>query len=469
MRIVGTALLGTVALATAAGVARADGVAILKAQLAALDHKIAVMEQAPELPEGFRLLTISDGALQETPGSPLSARDRAAYAGQATFIGVLPAADRPEGALISWSGYIRAGVVSKSVDDDVHDKAYVLLDGTWVRDPARDVIASQKRDGTTAAGLSQLLVQAKTGTSVGEVGVELEMRVDLAADQYPSLYGKVAWGYWAMTQNLTWGGGYNESLGDLVYGYDGSCTCYFTDNADVEFNPGDTTQLRLDYKSGPIGFAAALESAAIEIMIDPETSASFVDGMLGAAGEITYSGDVFSGEIAGVWRNSDTSETGASEIWQVGLGGSVALGDVATLTFAAATGSGPYEVQSNGTIINELPYENRWWGASAWSSISLSDKTHIELAAGYKHRDGNDATVTSDEGTLEVSGVDYHTYAVMGGFYYTPVDQLTLGIEGEWYTTATTGEAIDTTSNLRYEVDATSDTLWADVVAVWSF
>ena len=43
---------------------------------------------------------------------------------------------------------------------------------------------------------------------------------------------KTAWGYWAMTPELTFGGGYAGSLGNIGYGYDGACTCYYTDNAD---------------------------------------------------------------------------------------------------------------------------------------------------------------------------------------------------------------------------------------------
>mgnify|MGYP000449753674 CR=1 FL=1 len=58
------------------------------------------------------------------------------------------------------------------------------------------------------------------------------------------------------------GGGYAGSLGNIGYGYDGACTCYYTDNADVDFNPGDTTQLRLSYGSGPFAMAIALEDAS---------------------------------------------------------------------------------------------------------------------------------------------------------------------------------------------------------------
>lgn len=465
MRKLALVLLGSAAMAASAIATKADELADLKSELAALDARLAAIEASPAAPEGFRLLTVSEGALVETPGAPLPARARAAYGGHATFIGILPTAYAPAAASISWSGYTRAGLVYEGVDKSTHDKAYVLQNGTWVRDPSKDIKTSDVTNDTNVGARGQLLVQAKTGTSAGEVGVELEMRADLQGNALADLYAKIAWGYWAMTPDLTFGGGYNQSVGDIVYGYDGSCTCYFTDNADVDFNPGDTTQLRASYVAGAVTFDVALESAALDFENDDEDNAKINDGLLGVAGDISYAGDVFSGEIAGVWRDSDQSQTGSSQIWQVGLGGSVEIGDLGTVAFAAATGEGPYEVNSSGTIVNGLAYNNLWWGASIWSSINLGDKAHMELAGGYKHRDGDQSTYK----TYDVSDLDYHTYAVMGGLYYTPVDQLTLGVEGEWYTTETTSNAIDTKTNVRYAVEASSDTLWADVVAVWSF
>ena len=41
-----------------------------------------------------------------------------------------------------------------------------------------------------------------------------------------------------MTPELTLGGGYTGSLGNIGYGYDGACNCYYTDNADVDFESG---------------------------------------------------------------------------------------------------------------------------------------------------------------------------------------------------------------------------------------
>lgn len=456
MRRMKMVLAGCVALAGLTGHAAADELDALKAEIEALNARIAAMEQAPAVPQGFRLLSIYEGALEETPGAPLGARERAAYAGRATYIAVMPTADAPSGATISWSGYVRADLVYNGVDIETHARAYSLTGGDWVRDPAKDEKSSSNTPDTDVGGRSQLLLQANTKTDVGKIGVEIEMRGDMDGNGSSDIYAKVAWGYWEMTPELTLAGGYNQSLGDIVYGYDGSCTCYVTDNADVDFNPGDTTQLRLSYAEGKFGANVALEGAALN-------NGTISEGLLGVAGDITYSGDLFSGEIAGVWRDSNKSQTGSSQIWQVGLGGSIELGDAGSFTFAAATGEGPYTVVTSGTIINGLAYNNLWWGASAFTSLNLGDKAHIELAAGYKHREGDQSVYKG----YDVSDVNYHTYAVMGGLYYTPVSQLTLGIEGEWYTVSLDGDAIK--DNIRYDITADSDTLWADFVAVWSF
>ena len=462
MRMIRIGLLCGVALGAACGAARADELSDLKAQIQALDARLAAAEAQPAVPQGYRLLAISEGSLPEVPGAPLRPRERAAYGNRATIISVLPSADAPPAASISWSGYSRAGVVYHGERQDTHDKAYVLQGGAWVRAPKLDVKTSDDTDDYDVGARGQLLVDAKTDTAMGEVGVELELRADYNGNGASDIYAKVAWGYWAMTPGLTLGGGYNQSLGDITYGYDGSCTCYFTDNADVDFNPGDTSQLRLSYVAGPVTFDVAVEDAGLD-------DGTINDGLLGVAGDVSYAGDVFSGEIAGVWRDSNESQTGSDQIWQVGLGGSITMGDIGSLTFGAATGEGPYEVQTSGTIVNGLAYNNLWWGASALASIKLGDRAHVELAGGYKQRDGDQSSFVKDKVKYEVSDVDYHTYALMGGLYYTPVDQLTLGLEGEWYTTSTTADAINPKTNVRYDVEADSDTLWADVVAVWSF
>jgi len=312
-------------------------------------------------------------------------------------------------------------------------------------------------------------------------------------------YMQTAWGYWAMTPELTFGGGYAGSLGNIGYGYDGACTCYYTDNADLSFDPGDTTQLRLSYASGPFSMAIALEDASLK-------QDSLSGNNLGGAGEIKYSGDSFSGEISGAYRSVNSSdynisgkidttpdvfgdstndvpytyEANLDSLWQIGAGLGFNLGDIASLSLAAAMGSGPtQEVDSSGDIVASYPVQNDWWGVSGLASANLSDTVHAEVGLGYKHREGDSHDgIDADTGntTWRYSGFDYETWAVLAGVYSTPVDQLTIGLEGEWYTAETSvsrkgiedGEDV---SNLgrRDSLNVNTDNWSVDLVSVWRF
>ena len=500
MKMIKMALLGGAAMAVTAAGAQADDLEALKAQIETLNARVAAMETAPAVPAGYALVAISEGDLPQTPGLEMSARDKAAYGNKATVISVLPTADAPAGTTITWSGFARAGLVYSNesvestgklssdaamyadwatdgeasefcVDGDGNDngKCKVTNDGVEVelRDSDDDDIDVKAR--------GQLRVNATTDTAVGEVGVDIRMRANFNGNGAGDVYSDVAWGYWAMTPEVTFGGGYAGSLGNIGYGYDGACTCYYTDNADVAFDPGDVSQMRLAYGSGPFSMALALEDASIRAGGDNFNADDTLNGdKLGAAGEIKYSGDTFSGELSGVWRNIDDNGSGIDSLWQVGAGIGFALGEIANLSLAAATGEGPatYTVDGNITqLISKIPYEQSWWGVSALASMNLNDEIHAELAAGYKNREGKSFDIET-EGNVnwDSDGVEYETYAVMGGLYYDPVDQLTIGVEGEWYTTSADVELDgreDEAGTIKLERD--TDNFSIDLVSVWRF
>ena len=68
------AFLGGAALSVLSVGAQADDLADLKAQIESLNARVAQMEAAPQVPAGYSLLTISEGARPETPGLPLTAQ-----------------------------------------------------------------------------------------------------------------------------------------------------------------------------------------------------------------------------------------------------------------------------------------------------------------------------------------------------------------------------------------------------------
>lgn len=362
MKMIKMALLGGAAIAVTAASAQADDLDALKAQIETLNARVAAMETAPAVPAGYQLIAVSEGDMQSTPGLGFTARELAGYGNKSTIISVLPTDDAPAGTTITWSGYARAGVIyaNKKVDGKVRlyegdgegnwtaAENPVDLDGNAVAnntdkdDVNFPLVTDIDEDDWDVKARGQIRVKASTDTAVGEVGVDVRVRGNFNGNGDADAYMDVAWGYWAMTPELTLGGGYAGSLGNIGYGYDGACTCYYTDNADVGFNPGDTTQMRLSYASGPFSMAVALEDGSLRAGGDNlGASDAFNGDQLSAAGEIKYSGDIFSGEISGVWRGVDEDlytvdgykfgDTGIDSLWQVGAGVGFGLGDLANL------------------------------------------------------------------------------------------------------------------------------------------
>ena len=85
-------------------------------------------------------------------------------------------------------------------------------------------------------------------SAVGEVGARMVIQTHWrdwegsdnwsAKDDSGDAFFDEAWGWWAMTPELTLGGGKAGSLGNIGYGVDGACTCNVTDNADIFLDPG---------------------------------------------------------------------------------------------------------------------------------------------------------------------------------------------------------------------------------------
>jgi hypothetical protein len=477
MKIIKMALMGGAAFAATSALAHAADLDALKAQIEALNARVAAMEATPAVPAGYSLLAISEGPLTQTPGLPMKNRELASYGDEATYITVLPTADAPAGATITWSGYVRAGVIYNNYAPTLKGRTYDADTETW-SGWTTDKAASADTDDTDILARGQLRVTAATDTAVGEVGVDIRMRADFNGNGKGDVYSDVAWGYWAMTPEVTFGGGYAGSLGNIGYGYDGACTCYLTDSADVNFNPGDVTQLRLSYGSGPVSAAVAFEDASLR-GTDLSASDSSDGDKLGVSGELKYSGDIFNGEVAAVWRDKDDNDdAGYTDLWQVGAGMAFALGDMANLSLAGAFGEGPFQTvasnssQDAGEITQSLPYNQSWWGVSGLLSANLSEVIHAEVAAGYKNRDGDSFKTDVFDDPYKSKGADYETWAFLGGVYYDPVPQLTIGVEAEYFT-VTNEATLENTSKAnegdKVQLDFEKDTFTLDLVSVWRF
>jgi hypothetical protein len=356
MKMMKIALLGTAALAAVSVSARADELSDLKAQIEALNARVASVEAAPTVPAGYQLLSISKGAASQIPGLEADRH----MGDTSTKISIMPTADAPASTSVEITGLVRAAIVWDDYQANLN---------------AGDDDVSIRTRG-------QIVIQGKTETAVGEVGAKVSFRANETGFGDPSVSSNEQWGYWAVTDELTLGGGYTGSLSGIGYGYDGKCNCYYTDNAAAGYGHGDTTQMRLSYASGPFGFAIALE--------DDESTGSDNDD-LGVAAEMKFSGDMFSGEISGGYWESDDAWVG------LGIGANLDM-------FAVSMSAGFGEADDNG-----------FWKANILVSANLSDAVHAEV--GFNHFEGSDGLADQD--------------AVLAGIYYDPVDKLTIGLEAE--------------------------------------
>jgi hypothetical protein len=444
MKSIKMALLGGAALAVTAAGAQADDLEALKAQISELNARMAAMEAAPAIPAGYQLLTVSEGELKDIPGLEMTPGERKRAGSKTTVISVLPTADAPVGTVITWNGRVAAGLVYKDV---TVISAFALITtrvGLEIRETGPSVMAilrprsfgpdtdvnrpgiisflglsqvtSEDGSGEYSGGRrasddidvyaqSRLRVTGTTDTAVGEVGVTMEMRADMDGRTDYDVYMNEAWGWWAMTPELTFGGGYTASLADIGYGYDGACSCYYIDNADMAFNPGDTTQLRLSYASGPFSMAVALRTPRTSSRLGAELNGD----RLGVAGQVKYSGDTFSGEISGGWWDVErTISSTSTREWQVGAGVGFSLGEMFNISIAAAMGEGPTTRTSEQAAVTDvaLPINNKWWGVTALASAGLTDEIHVEIAGGYKEREGDDFDVIAPAILRPLGGLD---------------------------------------------------------------
>ena len=380
MKTMKVALLATAGLAAVSMSARADEVTDLKAQLESLNARVAQLEATPNVPTGYNLLAFGQADAINVPS--LDSNE----GGKAHTISVVPSADMPAAAEIQWSGYVRAAIVYVTSDLDNNPGA------PWFGDANIDVYAR-----------GQLNVVAKTDTSVGEVGVKMGLRAQGNAggayrDTNDGVVSNEYWGWWAMTPEWTLGGGYTGTLSNVAYGYDAVCTCYLVDASTAfDLNPGDAKQMRLSYASGPLSFGIALEDASN----DGQT-----DDALGVAARVNYSGDAFSAGISGGWWGKDDWVAAPVNAvnWQIGGGASFALGDMANLSLGAAYG--------------KVYTGAKYFAVSGAITADLSDAVSVELGGAMK----------------DFSGPTGTAYAVSGGVYWKPVDQLTIGGEAEWNT-----------------------------------
>ena len=416
MNTIKFALLGTVAFAAVSVSAQASttsDIAALKTEIAALSAKVAANEASTSVPAGFQLVTVSQQPAIVVPGVGSVGRD-------VTTIAIVPTADAPASTVIQWSGFARAALVYADGADGV------------AANPSQAPLNGSNNINFDVKARGQINVVGKTDTAVGEVGAQMSVRGNWngsngAIDNVNVAQINNAWGWWKMTPDLTLAGGFNGSLSAIGYGYDGACSCYYTDNAlqGTSIN-GDVAQMRLTYSSGPMTIAVAIEDGHSTLGVLPVTNTN----SLAVAAKISYTGDMFNAALNGAYEPNDGTLGAPEATYTVGVGVGFGLGDIG-------------KISANAEIFSDQFVNDNGWKASILGSLNLSDQAHLELAYGHARFDRYS--------NAYALGVDQDS--VLAGVYYEPVSQLTIGLEGEW---------------IKNSVDAQS-TFSADLVTVFRF
>ncbi len=379
MKTMKVALLATAALAAVSVSARADDAASIKAQLEALNARIAQLEAAPAVPTGYSLLTMTEVAPMSLTGEKAADVSNT----KSHRISVLPTADMPAATTIDWDIEIRAAIVYDNFDGGATSAALnaagtaLVYGGFGNYDDDLDVRAR-----------GRVRVKATTDTSVGTVGVDVRFQGATEFGGGAGVVMNIAWGWWQMTPEWTLGGGYTGSLSDPGHGQDGFASVGNT----IYFGFSDQEQMRLTYNSGPLTWAIAVE--------DNDLIGVGVTTQLGLASRIDYAGDAFSASLSGYYG----PRTG-SDAWQVAAGADFTLGDMATLSANVAVGRRDWTFAS--TTFTDVDYV----GATAFAGFDITEATSLELSAGYVWNDNAPDLMV-----------------VNGGIYWKPVDQLKMGL-----------------------------------------
>jgi hypothetical protein len=396
MKTMKVALLASAALAAVSVSARADDTAAIKAQLEALTARIAQLEATPALPAGYQLMSISRQDSIVIPG--LDADRQRERGATAITIGVVPAADMPASTVIQWAGSVRAALAYRDVDFDSGDESADYPEGNQTHIFAR----------------ARLDVTGTTDTAVGEVGAAMSFFTDFDVGDSTNVLMDYAWGWWKMTPELTFAGGYNGSLATIGYGT-GAINDAYVSRGGTRVDGDDFTQLRLTWESGPLALSVALEHTDEDgnavVGVDPDGSP------LGVAAELAYKGDAFSAEVAGYLRDAVDPNTGNSETGaQLGAGVLFGLSDMIALSAAGSFGSNVLFDDADGdTTVGD------GWEVSAAAVVTLSDTVSAELGVGMSEYE--DESGPQDETDV---------LDVIGGVYWSPVSQLKMGAQASW-------------------------------------
>jgi hypothetical protein len=302
-----------------------------------------------------------------------------------------PVADAPEGATITWGGYVRQALTYNSDDVDFTTTS-INANGVHVTNTVRG-----DEGFDLASGRARIWVDATTPTSVGDVDVHISF--NHAQNNVNGLNGVTLneyWGTWHMTPELSFSGGGMGNGADFGQGE--------TFGNTVGLNGSHITtdeQLRLSYASGPISFFVAVDDGNDVVGVHG------LDEMPDFHANFGWSGDMFSLGLGAAFQ----SNAGIADNYQVAGNIKFNLGDAAKIWVAASMG------EDNFAGVGD------YFGVAGGIGANVTEATWVELTGGYKETDVGDVM------------------NVNAGIYWNPVSQLKLGLQGD-YTDFEVGDRI---------------------------
>ncbi len=101
----------------------------------------------------------------------------------------------------------------------------------------------------------------------------------------------------------------------------------------------------------------------------------------------------------------------------MGAGATAALGDMATISVAAAIG----DALDRDDVIGDY---GDYWGASIYGRLDITEQTYVEASYGYLDSESQQRVALDDR--------EFTRQVVDAGIYHSPVDQLVFGLEANW-------------------------------------
>ena len=388
------ALLGGVAMTVMAAGAQADELSALKAQLEALQARVATIEsRGAALPEGVSLITFERGQNSIATDELFAnhALDRAP-ASRGMTIAITPTADLPAPVVsVELSGYVRGLALWQSSDDDVKLSDFDLK----------------------ARG--QIDVKATVDTAVGRVTGGIQLRGDMGGQNgtYTQNFKiRTAWATWNMTDALSLTFGETGQIAAL------SNVGYKTIGVPYGLDGSRRPQFRLTYKAGPMDLRFGIEDSS---QGDTGTSQTTMPDFAGSMGvNLGMFGFRAGGEVGKVRTNVDF-KTG----WVANAGINMDIGSMLKLNggFVYTKGLACDGLVSTAGVgcFNANNALVKAWGAQANMVLIMTETTKMVGSFGYFDAK-NDGATGWDKG-----------WSIGGALVWRPVDALQFAVEGDYF------------------------------------